>query len=420
MTDMPAGGPGVNADTGAGALTGALTGAHGGARDVGPVVWRPVVWPRPVRYSIYLIALVLAAAALYVARDFFVPITLAFLLALLLSPIVRAGQRHGITHGISAVTLVGLVGIGLFAGLLAISAPAARWIEQTPQIIQQLEFRLQDLRGSVEAVSRASERVEDAADTGTPQAEVVVKPQSLLSRIVDNVTVFLATTLLSLLLTAFILASSDVFYRRVVELSPTFSAKRHALTVIHDIEHEVSRYLLTITAINIALGVAIGLAMWGVGLPTPYLWGLAGALLNFMPYFGMLAGALLVGAVALVTFDAILYAMLAPLLYLLLSSIEGGVVTPVILGRRLAINTVPILLAIAFWGWLWGVVGVFIAVPVLVVTKVVCDHVPALAPLGILLSAERGQRGVRPVGQHPAAAGAAQPGDRSAAQFAKP
>jgi predicted PurR-regulated permease PerM len=400
-----AGGPGASGD--------ACADAQRGAGVVGPAVW-----PRPVRYSIYLIALVLGAASLYVARDFFVPITLAFLLALLLSPIVRAGQRRGIPHGISAVTLVGLVAIGLFAGLLAISAPAARWIEQTPEIAEQLEFRLQDLRRPVEAVSRASESVEDATDTGTPQTEVVVKPPSLLSRIVDNVTVFFATTLLSLLLTGFMLASSDLFYRRVVEISPTFSAKKHALTVINNIESEVSRYLLTITAINIALGVAIGVAMWGIGLPTPYLWGVVAALLNFIPYIGMLVGALLVGAVALVTFDGVLYAMLAPMLYLLLSSIEGGIITPVILGRRLAINTVAILLAIAFWGWLWGVVGVLIAVPVLVVGKVVCDHVAALAPLGILLGVARGHPGRRSTVPRPA--GAAEPGDRNATEFAKP
>jgi predicted PurR-regulated permease PerM len=158
--------------------------------------------------------------------------------------------------------------------------------------------------------------------------------------------------------------------------------------VLRDIENEVSRYLLTISAINAGLGVCIGLSMAVLGLPNPLLWGIAGGLLNFIPYLGSLVGNVLATAVAIVTFPSLAEAALVPIVYLALQILEGNFVTPFIVGRRLELNTVAILIFLSLTTWMWGIVGAIIGVPLLVVVKVFADNFPALAPLAEFLSAE--------------------------------
>jgi predicted PurR-regulated permease PerM len=172
---------------------------------------------------------------------------------------------------------------------------------------------------------------------------------------------------------------------------PTLTDKKTALRIVHAIEGEVSRYLLTITAINCCLGLLVGASMGLLGMPQPALWGIAAGLLNFIPYIGAAAGILAVAAVAIVTFPTLAAAAMPPLAYLILNVIENNLVTPLVLGRRLELNAVVILVALAFWGWMWGIVGTFVAVPLLVVTKVFCDHFPALHNFGEFLSGQPSQ-----------------------------
>jgi predicted PurR-regulated permease PerM len=158
------------------------------------------------------------------------------------------------------------------------------------------------------------------------------------------------------------------------------------LRVLLDIESEVSRYLLIITAINAGLGLCVGLAMAFLGMPNPILWGVAAALLNFIPFVGSLVGEALVFAIAMITFSTPLHAALPPLAYLLIAILEGSVVTPTILGRRLELSPVSILIFLALTTWMWGLVGTIIGVPVLVVIKVFSGHFESLGWLAEFLS----------------------------------
>jgi len=157
------------------------------------------------------------------------------------------------------------------------------------------------------------------------------------------------------------------------------------MAIARDLEHQISRYLAAITVINAGLGLAIGLALWAVGMPNPLLWGIAAFLLNYLPFLGAIAGTLGVGMVALVTFDTAGQALLAPLAYYTLTSIEGQVITPLMLGRQLAINTVAVFVTVMLWVWLWGVPGAFLAVPVLVIVKVLADNLPQMQGFGRFL-----------------------------------
>jgi predicted PurR-regulated permease PerM len=157
------------------------------------------------------------------------------------------------------------------------------------------------------------------------------------------------------------------------------------LRIARDIEREVSHYLLTITAINICLGIVIGTGMYFVGMPNPVLWGITATVLNFIPVLGAAVGIVVVGVVALVSMPTLGQALLAPGIYLACNAFEGQFFTPAMVGNRLQINSVAVILAIAFWGWLWGFIGVLVAVPLLIVIKVLSNHVEGLGGLSEFL-----------------------------------
>ena len=192
---------------------------------------------------------------------------------------------------------------------------------------------------------------------------------------------------MTFVLLLFLLASGDMFYEKLVRVLPTLTDRKRGLRIAYDIEREVSRYLLTITIINFALGAVIGAGLFVLGMPNPILWGLIAALLNFVPYIGAITGMAVVSVVAMVSFPTLGHALLAPAFYMFCSAIEGQFITPALVGRRLQINAIAVFLAIVFWGWIWGVIGVFVAVPMLIVVKVFCRHIESLSGLDEFLSA---------------------------------
>lgn len=335
--------------------------------------------------GLFLIAL---TALIYFARDFLLPVLLAFLLALTLSPIVRYLQRRGIAPALAACVLV-LVIFGVFsAGAYFLADPVAEWIERAPQIGHRVQQKLVALRKPVEAVVKASEQVETITEGASSPAvqKVVVQQPGLLSIAANNAVSALSTAGVTFVLLLFLLASGTMFYEKMIGILPNFRDKKRALTIAYDVEKEVSQYLLTITFVNIMFGVYIAAVMTAIGMPNPILWGVTAALLNYIPYIGALAGIAMVSVVALLSFDALTYALIPPFLYLAGAVMEGQIITPIFLGRRLELNSVAIFIFVALWSWLWGIVGAIIAVPLLVSIKVFCDHFENLTAFGEFLS----------------------------------
>jgi predicted PurR-regulated permease PerM len=197
----------------------------------------------------------------------------------------------------------------------------------------------------------------------------------------------LAKLALTFILVVFILASGDLFYEKLVRVMPTLSDKKRAVRIFREVEYDVSRYFLTVAMINAGFGFAVGSGLFLVGWATPVVWGLAAALLNFIPYVGGLVAVVIMALVGMVVFDSIGFALLGPAIYIVCNIIESNFVTPLVVGRRLELNPVVILLAVTFWGWIWGIAGLLIAVPFLVLLKVFADHVEGMAPLGEFLAA---------------------------------
>lgn len=357
--------------------------------------WKPV--PQWVGVGIFLF---LTVAAFAYASAFLTPVVLAFLLTLVFSPVRRFLDRVGLPSGFSALLIVGSLLAALVVGVLLLASPISGWIEDAPTIGRQIEEKVRSLRGSVEAVAEVGAKVDElasgnaiAVDEPGPDTvedevqEVVVQDQAMTTKLALVAPAALAQVMFTLVLLFFLLASGDMFYEKIVHVMPTLKDKRRAIKIAYDIERKLSRYLSTITLINAGLGVSIGLAMWLLGMPNPLLFAVIGFVFNFIPYIGALAGVAIATIVGFISFDEVSRAFLAGAVYFSLTTIEGQLVTPYFVGRSLKLNTVVVFLSVTFWAWLWSVVGMLIAVPVLVTIRTFCEHVPALENLGDFLSA---------------------------------
>jgi predicted PurR-regulated permease PerM len=345
---------------------------------------------RSIRVALLGIFLIMLVGVVYFARDFLLPVVLAFLLALTLSPIVRFMQKRRVAPPISALFIV-LIVFGVFCtGVFFLSGPVTQWVSQAPEISRKIQHRLAVLKSPVNAVVTASEQVGNIAEsTSAPDVQkVVIQQPGMLSIAAASAVGGLTTAAVTFVLLLFLLSSGTMFYQKLISILPTFGDKKRALTIAYDVERDVSRYLLTISLINCGLGSAIAAAMAIAGMPNPALWGVAAVLLNFVPYIGALGGIVMVGIVALISFDSVGQAVIPPLLYAACTIVEGQFVTPILLGRRLELNSVAIFICVALWSWLWGIIGAIIAVPLLVTIKVFCDHFESLRSFGEFLSGQ--------------------------------
>ena len=329
---------------------------------------------------------------LYFLRDVLVPIAVAFVLYLLLTPVLRALERVRVPTSLaSGLIVIGLVG-ALGATVWLLTVPVSEWAARLPYVSDEVTDKLRTLRAPMEKVAETSQQVEKIANAGGDKAaapEVVVKEGGLAQRVYGNLVEIGVQASLVAVLLYFLLATGAIFREKLIRVMPTFGDKRRAFTITEEIQKQISRYLFTVTMINLGLGAAIGLSLWWAGMPTPLLWGAMAALLNFIPYVGALAGIGTVGIVALISYDTLSQAMAPPLIYLALTSLEGQIVTPSILGRSLTLNPLVLFVAVIIWGWLWGVPGAFLAVPFVVILKVVCDNVVPLAAIGEFLGGRR-------------------------------
>ena len=332
----------------------------------------------------------------YFAAAIFVPITLAVLLYLLLSPFVRwLRRRTGVPTALGAVLSVGLLLATVTAAFYLLSGPVSVWAQKLPEAAVELEWRLRDLRAPMEDVKKATQQVEKMTDAspappGTPEpVSVIIKGPSLAETLMGQTTTLTGSLLITIVLLLFLLASGDTMLRQALSVVPFLSGKKRLVETVRETERDISSYLVTITVINVCLGICVGAAMWLLDMPNPLLWGGVATVFNFIPYLGAVAGVAVVGLAAMVTFDGWLQSLAPPLVFLALTAIEGQFVTPALLARRLSLNPVAVLLSLIVWGWLWGIPGTLLAVPLLAATKIVCDRTDRLASFGALMGRAR-------------------------------
>jgi len=331
---------------------------------------------RPVKATT-LLSLLAVGVILYVAQDAFIPVAMAVFLALLLSPAVDRLQRWHVPRG-PAVAIVMLVVLLAAAG--AVNAgwnPAIEWLERAPQTFRKIDQRVRPLRAVIARLDEITERAGRLAQGVAQSTKIAASPAANEpgSALTMTKSALKALTVIPLTL-FFLIGGPPLFARMGASLSGS-ATSANALRLTQAIRVEVSRYFATITLINLGLGAATAAAVAALGMPNALLWGMIAALLNFIPYLGPAATIIILGGAALGTFDELGRALAVPGCFVVLHLIEGQIVQPLMVGRRLEVNALVILLAVWFGFWFWGIPGVLLAVPALVALKIAAEHEPS-------------------------------------------
>jgi predicted PurR-regulated permease PerM len=332
-----------------------------------------------------LFVLALLATA-YIASEIVLPLVFAIILKLLLQPGMRLLERLRVPRMLAALLLI-LALFGTIVGVgAAISGPAGTWAAKLPEGIPRLQERLSFMREPIDTLQRFLHQVEDFGGGGpSPGAATPERGPTLLTKLFTGTRNFASGLFTTVLFLFFLLVSGDIFLHRLVEIMPRFSGKRQVVEISQQIESDISAYLVTITIMNAAVGIAMALAMWLTGVGDPILWGTVAFLLNFVPILGTALGVLIFLLAGLLTIDTLWQALLPAALYIGFHLIEGETVTPMLLARRFTLNPVLVIISLIFWFWMWGIPGAILAVPMLAVTKIICDRVRPLTAFGHFL-----------------------------------
>src|SRR6202158_2708766 len=325
-------------------------------------------------------------AAAYVAREIVLPFVFAIILKLLLQPVLRILERLHVPRILAAMLLI-IALFGTIVGLgAALSGPAGTWAAKLPEGIPRLQERLSFMREPIDTLQRFLQQVEDFGGTGpSPNAAASAQGPTLLTKLFTGTRNFASGLFTTVLFLFFFLVSGDIFLHRLVEILPRFSNKRQVVEISQQIGSDISAYLVTITIMNAAVGIATALAMWLTGVGDPVLWGTVAFLLNYVPILGTAMGVLIFLLAGLLTHDTLWLALLPAGLYLGIHLIEGETVTPMLLARRFTLNPVLVIISLVFWVWMWGISRAILSMPMLAITKIICDSLQPLAAFGHFL-----------------------------------
>jgi predicted PurR-regulated permease PerM len=349
----------------------------------------PAPWPMFTRVAVSGMFVLAALYTLYFAKPVLLPIALAMLMAWVLRPLVRSLETLRIPRGVAAAAVVGgLVG-ALASGVYLLAEPATKWAEDAPQKLRQVERKASTLKRSIATLQRATDKIDEITRTDSTDTPPAPAPERrpLSSSLLSTTQAVVVSGMTTVILLYFLLASGDLFLRKMVRAIPTLSDKKKALEIARGVETEIGRYLFTVSIINFVLGVAVTLLMYFLDMPNPLLWGTMAALLNFIPYVGATISLSVLTMVSILTFETLGEALAVPAGYLVLTVLEGQIAYPLIVGRHFSVNPVLIFVSLLFWGWLWGIPGMLMAVPLLVIVKIICSHIESLAVVKELLEA---------------------------------
>ncbi len=328
------------------------------------------IWASAAQVATIGIFILLLGAGLYFCRPILLPILAALVVGTTLAPLVKTLAKRGISPWVTSIALVLalVVAVGIAATLLA--GPLSEWIGRAPEIGVAIKEKLYVLDRPLEALRELHDILMPSGAT------VAVEPSQLamVTPVLAVVTPAVAQVLLFFVMLGFYLPAQINLRGYVVSFFTNREAKLRYIRIANDIEHNLASYLAVVTVINFALGVVVGFGAWLYGFPSPYILGILAMVLNYIPYVGPACMTLILFVIGMMTFSSLGYALVPPASFVALTAIEGHIITPTVLGRRLTLNPFAVLLALAFWTWLWGPMGAFLAIPLSIVALVTINH----------------------------------------------
>lgn len=312
--------------------------------------------------------------ALRAGADFFMPVTAALVIAICLVPLLEWFERRGVPSPVAALIAMGAFLLLVNTALVLIVVPAWDWVIELPDRIHQIRSTLKPV---IDFYTQAQEFIDGLVRMATRTRQLrhasgqIVEPGSLLQMLAGSAPVVVINVVFGLLTIFFALSGWTRLRTRTIRGRGTFSDSMAIARVIQNVVDATSRYVFTITCINILLGVVVATALTMVGMPSPVMWGGFVALLNFVPYFGPLIASLLLALGGLMSFSSLGLALTPAAIMLGCHLMETNLVTPLILGGRLKMNPLLILLSLSFWTWVWGTAGALLAVPLLIILRTV-------------------------------------------------
>ncbi|MDF3983013.1 AI-2E family transporter [Luteibacter sp. PPL201] len=322
-----------------------------------------------IRISLTGMILLALVYTIAIGKSLLVPLVLAGFIGLALNPIVATAARWRVPRWLAAVTLMMLLMAGLVTAAVTLSQPALNWFHEAPTALRSLAPKIKPLTQQIEAASRATQSL-----AGGMPTRAVQQPSMLAFTAWDVVSTapkIVASVLTVALLVFFFLVYGDEILRRAVEISPTFAYKRHTVSIVRSIQVEVSSYLLLTAAINVTLGLATAGMLYVYDVPDPLLWGCFATVANFIPYVGAITTTTVLAVVGTLHFQQVGTALLPAITFAGITAVEGNLITPMLQGRRSRLSPVAILLWLLIWGWLWGIPGAILAVPMLTCVKLI-------------------------------------------------
>lgn len=341
------------------------------------------LWRRFTQIAIITIALIVLAGALVAARAILIPIVAAVIIGSVIGPAIEAMSRRGIPTLLGSFLIVVLL-FALFYGIAAaLATPLADWINRAPEIAKLMQERFDALRPALRTISSFIDSIESIGRPIKPPLQVDIADSTVLQSLVSIVTPAIGEFILFFGSLLFFLAGRVHIKRKLVQVMAPRPARLGTLRVFRAIETQLGAYLVTATFINLGLGAATGLMTWMLGLPNPLLWGTLACVLNYVPYVGPAVMTAILAMVGLITFPTVLQGLLPMAVFLAFTTIEGHFLMPMIVGRRVSLNPFAVFLSMAVWTWLWGPIGTFLAVPLLIagqaLTKeILFNHRPRL------------------------------------------
>lgn len=318
--------------------------------------------------------------ALYFAREIAVPFVFALLLNFLLEPAVKFLEKIYIPVQIGAALVIFLFFLMIGYGSYSLTQPAANWINKGPETIEKADQKLTQLiqfaAKPINAISSISNEVASLGERtqlGKSKNTIPVKENQFVSTLFKLTGQFLGEVGVTIVLLYFFLISDDFLLRKIVNWTSTLEKKKEVIVIARTVQDHVWNYLFARTAINLGVGIIVSISMYLLGMPNSILWGALTGILLFIPYIGALASIIIIALVALFSFDSVAYAFFVTFIFLAIVSLEGSIITPFVIGRAVTLNPIIVFLSLMFWGWLWGIAGAFIAIPLMATIKIISE-----------------------------------------------